>query len=273
MNYNMARDTYDGIMHLKKNIQDYWTKNVPYLDRVSSKCIIGSERFYLEADLCRRRYEPYTLQLVKFSSKNSGRMLEVGCGLGSDLRSFSKAGMDVLGIDLSSDNTRLEKRGFKVLNLKGETLCADAENLPFKSESFDLVYSFGVFHHTPNTQRAIDEAYRVLKAGGKSVIMVYHKGLAYYYISALHLLKKLSGERVSEENFISEKYDHTPLSKMYSKKEARVIFSKFKNVKINIVTFGGIRANKILWWVYYLLNIFPFLMNRFGSFLIIQGDK
>ncbi len=259
--------------NFKKTIQQYWTKNVPYLDMASNEAIIGNEKFYQEIDLRRQRYEPYTSRLIESSSKKGGRMLEIGCGLGSDLRGFARLEMQVTGLDLSLNNAKLVKEGFKVLNLRGEALCSDAENLPFKDKSFDLVYSFGVLHHTPNTQKAIDEIYRVLKPNGKCVIMIYHKGLAYRWISLQYFLKKLWGNKISKDDLITAKYDHTPLSKMYSKEEAKLMFTKFRNLNIDIVTFGGIKAHKLLWWVYYILGAFSFLMDKFGSFLIIKGNK
>lgn len=258
---------------LKKQIQTYWSENVPGLAEAMKEFELGTVDFYESVDSCRYRNESYIPPLLDSVVESGKKVLEIGFGLGTDLRYFSKKGMNAFGVDLSFSNALLTNKGFAVAGLKGKALTADAENLPFKNESFDLAYSCGVLHHTPDTRKAIEEIYRVLKKEGKILIMLYHKGLAYRWISLQYLLRKLYGDRTSKEDLITKKYDHTPLSKMYSKNEARAMFAKFKNVEISIVTFGGVKENKKLWWIYYLLNTFPFLMNKLGTFLVMQGKK
>lgn len=257
---------------LKKEIQDYWTINVPRLDEAENLSP-DTPGFYERIDDSKYRSEPYVFRFIDSVAESGRKVLEVGVGLGTDLRYFAKKGMKVYGLDLSFSNALLVHKGFAATGLNGKAITADAENLPSKNESFDLFYSYGVLHHTPDTQRAIDEAYRVLKTNGEVLIMLYHKGLAYRWICLQYFWMKLRRKDISLPDIITKNYDYTPLSKMYSREEARLMFSKFKNVEINIVTFGGVKEIKKLWWIYYLLNTFPFLMNKLGSFLIIQGEK
>lgn len=165
--------------------------------------------------------EPYIKVLINSVAEKGKCMLEVGCGIGYDLREFARRGMKVVGIDLSSKNALLTQKGLEIFQLKGNAFAADVECLPFKKESFDLVYSFRVLHHTPNTQQAIDEIYRVLKPEGKCAMMLYHRGIAYYYIMLVHgfLMAKLIF--TNKESLLSKYYDHTPLSKIYSSNEAK----------------------------------------------------
>ena len=261
-------------MKFKKIIQQYWERNVPGLDVGLSKgYLLYSKEFYLEVDKNRFVMEPYIPKLINTIVENGKRLLEVGCGIGYDLREFSRRGMEVFGIDLSFKNTLLTKKGLDIFNLKGYVVTADAENLPFKDNSFDLVYSFGVLHHTPDTQKAIDEIYRVLKTGGKCIIGLYHTGIAYYYIMIIHGF--LSGRifYMTKEQILSRYYDNTPLSKIYSTREAKKFFRKFDNIKIEYATFGGIRNNKYFKWLWYTMLICPFLIRLLGSFIIIKAEK
>ena len=213
---------------MKELIKTFWTDNAPY------KGLNEWER--VDA---RHTNEPYIRPIL---DSLYGKILEIGCGLGYDTFWLRLQKKDVTPIDLSPENAR-EAGG----------LCMDAEELGFFDNTFDTVYSFGVLHHTPDTQKAIDEIYRVLKPKGKIVIMIYHKGYAYWIL-------KLLGKSMND-------YDHTPLSKLYSTKEAYHLFRRFRNLSIELTTYA---PNKCVW---FLFTHCKFLMDRFGSFLIIRGEK
>ncbi|OGX15651.1 MAG: hypothetical protein A2166_02660 [Omnitrophica WOR_2 bacterium RBG_13_41_10] len=257
---------------LKKEIQEYWTKNVPILNIGLEKFSHLSKEFYLEVDNLRLRYEPFAFSLIDSFAGEGLSILEIGCGLGYDSRYMAKKGLKVVSLDLSFRNVDLTLKGSSLLELDVKGICADGENLPFQNNTFDIVYSFGVLHHTPNTQKAIDEIYRVLKPQGKCFVMLYHKGYAYYFIKLYGWisLKYLSK---TEDRLISDLYDHTPLSKMYNGNHAYKMFNNFRETKIGITTYGGIQNNKKFKWIYILLNKFPFLMRILGSYLIIRAVK
>jgi len=261
-----SNDTVD-----KKVIQDYWTRNVPGLDMVAAKYTREDKEFYIETDNFRYKYESYIFPLIDSFVSKGKKILEVGCGMGTDSRYISRKGADITSLDLSFNNVTLTLKGMRLLNLKGSGVCADAENLPFKENSFDAVYSFGVLHHTPDTQKAINELLRVLKPGGKCTVMLYHKGYAYYALLALHGYKRLFGLYTQDK--LMSKYDKTPLSRMYSSSEIRRIFKNFSNLDISITTFGAIQTHPVLKYVHALFRKSSFLLKRFGSFIIIKGSK
>jgi ubiquinone/menaquinone biosynthesis C-methylase UbiE len=121
-------------------------------------------------------------------------------------------------------------------------MISDGENLPFRSESFDVVYSNGVLHHTPDTEGAIREVHRVLKPGGIAKVMLYHRNSLNYWIEIVLRRGVLGGQflrgRSAEEimSHVIEFSDHgaTPLVKVYNRKEARALFSLFKNVVVDV---------------------------------------
>jgi ubiquinone/menaquinone biosynthesis C-methylase UbiE len=113
--------------------------------------------------------------MAEFDSWNGKLILEVGCGIGTDLRQFALNGAHVVGIDLTPNGIAMAKRGFELFGLKGNFVVADAEALPFSSDSFDMVYSNGVIHHTPDTAATVREIHRVVRPGGQARVMVYHR--------------------------------------------------------------------------------------------------
>jgi len=183
-------------MSCKKQVQTYWSENPPGIE-VEQRASRGSRDFYELLDKERYLVEDYLLDIISQVDVEGKRILEVGCGLGSDSRQFSIRGADIVSMDLSPSNVVLTCKGFKVCDLSGYSLVADAESLPFREESFDYVYSFGVLHHTPNTQGAIDEIRRVLKPRGWAIAMLYNKGLSYKWIWLRHGLIGLESFRKS----------------------------------------------------------------------------
>lgn len=133
------------------------------------------ERLYLDgaaleayAAQARARYElePYILDFAESERWRGKRVLEIGVGLGADHERFARAGAELWGIDLTDRAVALTQARFEQLGLSSHLQVGDAENLPFEDGFFDLVYSWGVIHHSPDTAQAAREILRVLKPGG-----------------------------------------------------------------------------------------------------------
>lgn len=184
----------------------------------------------------------YLIKKVGFNNCKGKKVLEIGCGVGTDSVQFARGGAIVTGIDLTPSAIEIAKKRFKLFGLKGDLRVSDAENLPFENNRFDLVYSFGVLHHTPDTQKAINEVYRVLKVGGKAFVMFYHKK-SFEYIALLakgiihpanwgHSIQDI----VNYETELNKNKNgpSNPLTQMFTRREARFMFRKFSNVKTSI---------------------------------------
>jgi len=121
-------------------------------------------------------------------------------------------------------------------------MIADGEHLPFASETFDVVYSNGVLHHTPDTRGAIRDVHRVLRPGGTAKVMLYHRNSLNYWFEIILRRGLLSGEflrgRSAEEimSRVIEFSDHgaRPLVKVYSRNEAKSLFSDFREVAVEV---------------------------------------
>ena len=96
------------------------------------------------------------------------KLLEVGVGQGTDLVQFAKGGAEVSGIDITQRHLELAARNFAVRHMHAKLAYATAAAIPFESDFFDVVYSFGVLHHTNDTVRCLSECHRVLKPGGRA---------------------------------------------------------------------------------------------------------
>lgn len=257
---------------IKRENLDFWTTNVPGIDSQTSRDTAGTMNFYKKVDEVRYKQEPYLIEFFTKFLKPGSVSLEVGCGLGSDLRKFSRFGLKVTGLDYSPENAYFSKIGLQVCKSNGRVVSGDAECLPFPQNSFDLVYSWGCLHHTPDTQKAVDELFRVLRPGGKAMVMLYHKGYQFWYM----LIHYVLGFKWLDENlqdYISFKYDQTPLSRIYSKRQLRKMFKAFNEVNIRVVAFGGIQFHPMLKYVWFTFQKFPWLMKKLGSFAVIFASK
>ena len=105
-----------------------------------------------------------------FATHAGESVLEIGPGLGTDHAQFARAGGKMVAIDLTSRHLELTRRRFELEKLATRPVRGDAEGLPFAAGAFDVVYSFGVLHHTPDTAGAVREIHRVLRPGGLAIV-------------------------------------------------------------------------------------------------------
>ena len=162
----------------QKEITFYWENEVCGTRHSQKK---KSLEFYDEVKRKRYKYETYIRRFLGFEQKsylNNKLILEIGVGAGTDFVQFLKTGAECYGIDATQasideteNNIKYSLSNFDYkLNYLGKH---NAEELPFESNTFDLVYSHGVLHHAENTMLCIAEAIRVLKPGGNLKLMVY----------------------------------------------------------------------------------------------------
>jgi SAM-dependent methyltransferase len=155
----------------KQLVREYWEEQPCGSDAARSE--YGSASFFDEIEAHRYRTEPFILGFANFACWRGKRVLEIGTGSATDFVNFARAGAIATGIDLTAAAVDLARQRLALEDLAGEVRVADAEKLPFADASFDLVYSWGVLHHTPDTPAALAEVRRVLAPGGVARIMLY----------------------------------------------------------------------------------------------------
>ncbi|HLN98113.1 MAG TPA: class I SAM-dependent methyltransferase [Pyrinomonadaceae bacterium] len=290
---------------LKERVRAFWQANPCGVKFAEAPP--GTRLFYELVEAHRYTKEWHIPGAADFAGAQGLKVLEVGCGLGTDGAQFAQAGADYTGVDLTPAAVELARRRFELFDLPGKFQTSDAENLPFPDDSFDLVYSHGVLHHTPETGKAIVEIHRVLRPGGRAVVMLYHRGSYNYRVNisvlrraGAHLLKwpagiklihKVTGEPLESlreherllqteresylkpAEFLNQNTDGAgnPLARVYSRKEARELFKDFAAVELK--TFF---LNKR--WLPLIGNVLPRalesrLASRWGWHLWIYATK
>ncbi|MFL6215531.1 MAG: class I SAM-dependent methyltransferase [Blastocatellia bacterium] len=253
---------------LKTRVHDFWQANPCGMKFTDAE--IGSREFFDAVERHRYATESHIPAVIDFSRWRDRDVIEVGCGLGTDAINFARYGARYTGVDLTEAAIALVEKRFALEGLGARLRVADAEALPFDDESFDLFYSHGVLHHTPDTQRAIDEARRVLRPGGTAMVMLYHKGSYNYHVNIMgirrmgvrllgfnwgpRLVHRLTGEdearllklqeayrrdprrMLAPDEFLNQNTDGAgnPLARAYTRREAAAMFARFRDLRTEV---------------------------------------
>jgi SAM-dependent methyltransferase len=263
----------------KRRVQAFW-------DRASC----GEELLLSEHEAAydkqaeeRYRLEPYIPGFADFPAAWGRAVLEIGVGLGADHEQFARAGAVLHGVDLTPRAVKHTTRRLAAQGLKSQLFVADAENLPFPDGSFDIVYSWGVIHHSPDTPKAVSEIYRVLKPGGVCKVMIYHTySMVGYMLWVRYALLTLRW-RLSLADIYS-RYLESPGTKAYTHDEAYRLFEVFSDVNVwSVLTHGDLLTSgagqrhrgallsfaRLIWPRWVIRRLLP----HQGLFLMISARK
>lgn len=247
--------------YTKEDVKNFWNRNVCQTEFIKGQ-ERGTKSFFEEAERVRYKFHFYMPELFKWIAKQkpNGKLLEIGCSMGTDLIQLARQGMNVNGVDLTDEGIKLAKQRFELYEIPANLQVGDAENLPFDENTFDVVYSFGVLHHTPDTQKSINEVHRVLKNDGLAVIMLYNTRSFNYII-----------HRILDAPFDGNRKDRCPIERSYTKKEAAELFKNYSDVKIEVEYFMTTGFG-------FIWHLVPKFLHRFfgriwGWHLVIKARK
>lgn len=163
------------IIPTTEEVRTYWDKR-PCNIRHSPKPL-GTKEYFDEVEKRKYFVEPHIPGLVQFEKWRGKKVLEIGCGIGTDAVNFARAGADYTAIELSSASLDIAKKRFEVYGLKGHFYLGSAEELNsfLPQEKYDLIYSFGVIHHTPHPEKVIEEIKKYCGPETELRIMLYSK--------------------------------------------------------------------------------------------------
>lgn len=223
-------------------------------------------------------YAPWFDEIVGFDQYRDRDILEIGVGLGSDHYRFAVNGNRMTALDLSREHLRHTSKHIQLEGLNTTAVYGDAEQMPFEDNNFDVVYSFGVLHHTPDTEKSIAEVRRVLKPGGVAIIGLYHRDSYFYWLSTLlirgilkaGLFKKGYRKLMSEIEYRTETDSAMPIVKVYSRSQTRRLFSDFSSVELKICHIhpGSFQQNR--GWLRTILEKY---LGWFGWYVIAFARK
>ena len=204
---------------------------------------LGTREFFDSVERHRySQYAPWMQRVMGFDQFRGSRLLEIGCGMGTDLLQFARGGARCIGVDLTPRSVEITRHRFALYGVDGAFMLADGERLPFASDSFDVVYSNGVLHHTPDTAGAIREVHRVLRPGGTAKVMLYHRNSLNYWMEIVlrrgvlggEFLRGRSAEEIMSRVIEFSDHDARPLVKVYSRKQARALFAQFSEATVEV---------------------------------------
>lgn len=276
--------------NLQVDIQKWWETNPMKYDwRKTLRHEEGTLEFYQEIDqrfftaawFAHSAGEEAFSKLIEYPRLRGKRVLEIGCGAGAITAQLARNGAVVTAIDLTPRAIALTQRRFELLGLPGDIRQMDAEQLEFADETFDFVWSWGVIHHSANTEDIIGEMHRILKKDGEARIMVYHRNSMNFWIGLILIRGLLFGGLLrSSIQDLCNKHSDGLIAKYYTCNQLRAEFQKdFHEVKTEIYgqksdiwqipgskfkdILVGATPNSLALW----------LTRRFGGFLFVRAIK
>lgn len=263
----------------KQRAREQWSQD-PCGAESDRESEFGTRQYFDEVERVRyQEYAPWMPELMGFNSFAGARLLEVGCGMGTDLLQFARGGARCTGIDLTPRSIAITRQRFALYEQRVDLLIGDGERLPFANDTLDVVYSNGVLHHTPDTEGAIRELHRVLKPDGTAKVMIYHKNsLNYWGELMLHrgvlrgdLLRGRSPEEIMSSWVEYSEHGGRPLVKAYTREQTIELFKNFREVKIAVEQL--LRSEIPLLGNLLPEKVFKYFQTNFGWNLIITAKK
>ena len=257
--------------HTVEEVREYWDSHLNLTQFLSEEeTSLPPDELYRRLESSLDRYDYKKKLLERFAQGMQGRsLLEVGCGLGLELGWLGRLGYKVTGVDLAPRAVDLCNDYLGRLGVDGQAVAQNAEALEFPDDSFDAVYSSGVLQHTPNIEQAIGEVWRVLRPGGKILIILYHRHSWFY------LLHRLSGINIE---FAS---DDAPIINSYTRAELREMFGRFSDIAIETEYYYPLPTGRsgALPFLYNSVFVRLFralpagMVRRFGWHLVLTARK
>lgn len=246
----------------------------------------GSWSNYAEFADWIERTEPYAFNVLAKYEWAGKKVLEVGCGQGTVLTHLARRNASMVGVDMSRVSILRTREGARELGLPVDVAQSDAESLPFADESFDAVVSFGVLHHTPDTGRAVREVRRVLKPGGRAIVMLYRTGNPKWW--ATRAIRRLSSSRVADDlrrgagtdgdrgTALLELFG-VPTMQAFSNAQARAFFEAFSAADIHNYQPGFRRLADMSKWLRPLAGVFGWIdrltESTWGFYQVIEARR
>lgn len=214
-----------------------------------------------------RRYtvEPFIHSIAQFTRHHGKKILEVGVGAGTDHLQWARAGAECYGVDLTDAAIKTTKAHLSIYGFKSNLQRLDAEVLPFPDESFDLVYSWGVIHHSEHPECIIKEIKRVLKPRGIFIGMMYgRRSLLAFQIWVRHAL--LKGRPWHTFADVIWNNMESIGTKAYTVSELKKLFSEFNSFSATPL----ITSYDLERWPGWLSGLFP---DQWGWFIALRATK
>jgi 2-polyprenyl-3-methyl-5-hydroxy-6-metoxy-1,4-benzoquinol methylase len=248
-------------------VRHFWDKR-PCNIRHSKK-EVGSIEYFNEVESRKYKVEPHIPQFIEFDRWKGKKVLEIGCGIGTDSINFVRAGADLTCVDLSQSSLELTKKRFDVFGLKAKFYSANAEELSkiVPLEKYDLIYSFGVIHHTPNPEKVFNEIKKYMNQDTVVKIMMYSK---YSWKTLGFFLKsgyKFKFNLKKTIQYYAEAQLDCPVAYVYTGDELTTLLNDFNIIEMRKDHIFPYKINDYIKHVYNKKLIFKMIPNRLFKYL------
>jgi SAM-dependent methyltransferase len=253
----------------KERVRTYWERD-PCGSREDDLPPMGTREFFDTVERQRYEREHFLPNVAGFDRWAGKDVLEVGCGMGSDLLQFARGGANVHAIDLTDKGVALTRKRLEMYGFEGDLNVGDAEHLPYPDDSFDLVYSWGVVHLTDDPSKAAAEIVRVAKPGGSILVMVYNRH-SLFSLQAWILYGLLRGKPFRPLDEIIAEHVESPGTRVYTPGAALGLFPRIDGPKVRtIVTAYDVRLGRRRFLPRWVEGLVP---SGLGWFLVVEGTK
>ena len=249
-----------------ETVKTYWDTR-PCNIRHSSK-EIGTLEYFEEVEKKKFFVEPHIVPFSDFPSWKDKNVLEIGCGLGTMAINFAKSGATYTGVELSEESLKIAKKRFEVYGHSGDFYLGNAEELTslVPKKKYDLIYSFGVIHHSPNPRKIIEEMRPYMHDQSVLKLMIYAKD---------------SWKNIMIENGFDqpEAQSGCPIAFTYTREEARKLLDGFDIIDMQqehifpyeIETYRKNNHVKVPWFANMPEDMFKALEKHLGWHMLITA--
>ncbi len=214
-------------------------------------------------------------QLIPYEKLRSYDVLEIGVGQGTHAQLLATNARSFTGIDLTGYAAETTSKRLKIFNIPGQVLQMDAERMTFPDNKFDYIWSWGVIHHSANTDQILKEMNRVLRPGGGCTVMVYYRSWwSYYFFAFLRSLVARKYPTRSNLSNAGQQLTDGAIARFYSCDEWRSLAGKYFHVekieilglKGSLIPLPGGRLKSLM------MRIIPNFVARFGTSNLAMGS-
>ena len=253
-------------MTLNERVRSFWEKEPCGTGKDITQDLASLTREWFEKiEENRYKVEPYIHSIAQFTRHHGKKILEVGIGAGTDHLQWARAGADCSGVDLTDAAIETTSARLSLYGLHSNLQRIDAEALPFEDNSFDLVYSWGVIHHSEYPENIINEIRRVLKPNGVFVGMMYAKySMGVFTVWVKEAL--LKGKPWKSIDYINWHYMESVGTKGYNIATLKQMFSGFSHIEAKQL----ITEHDKQKWPRAISRFFP---DSWGRYIVLRAVK
>jgi ubiquinone/menaquinone biosynthesis C-methylase UbiE len=252
----------------KERVRQFWDQS-PCGAQDAALLPERSREFLEEIERQRFSDDDFMFEVCRFESWAGKSVLEVGCGLGTDLIQFARAGARVHGTDLTERSIQLTRKRFLLEGVPTCLVVGDSERLPSPDDRFDLVYCWGVIHHTPR-EVAARELIRVCRPGGRVLAMVYHRR-SLFVLEAWLVYALGRGRPWPSPSRVIAEHVESPDTQAHTIRQAHELFAGLNGLSVTpIVTRYDLRIGRRRFLPTAIRRLVP---RQLGWFLVVEGTK